>query len=349
MKTLFIDTIKEGIHTVHKNWQLVLVQFVSMFLSFASFFIIVGIPIAVAFIMFGLDLTEILRLKDLASAFRGSAGLLQKYFGMAVVILLSLIVYLGFISVLLVFTIAGTTGIFSRTIKNELQAFTLREFWAEGKRLFSPVLIYTSVIGAIFIVLTFVLGIFVGGASTIIDIAKAQEATLGLFLGVFFFLLLLSLGLFLILITVAVAFYGSAYLVFNKVKAWKTLRGTLQYLYAVPSAVGLNAVLLFGYLFAGFMVLLAGTLIALIPYIGPVLLLPYQIATYFIQGYVSLLMLATLFCYYYKTGYVAIPLEMEPVTVESPVIAAEAEPDISQQTADGQACPPGETDQHPQV
>lgn len=342
MGTQYIDTMKEGVRTVHRNWQLILVQFFSMFLSFASFFIIVGIPIFVAFVMFGLDLTEILRLKDLVSVFKGSAGLLQKYFGMAVVVLLSLLIYLSFISVLLVFTIAGTIGIFAKTITNEILKFTLKEFWLEGKRLFFPVLMYTSAIGAIFILLTFILGIFVGGASTIIDIAKAQEATLGLFLGVFFFLLLLSVGLFLILITVAVASYGSAYLVFNKAGAWATLKETLKYLYAFPAAVGLNAVLLFGYLFTGFAVLLVGTLFALIPIAGPILLLPYQLATYFIQGYVSLIMLATLFSYYYKTGYVPPFRESDPVIPAEPESAADQ--GISHEISDGQDSPPGETE-----
>ena len=74
----YISVIKEGVDVANKNWQLILVQFIFMFLSFISLLIIVGIPLAIAFVIFGLDLTEILRQKDLISVFQVSAGMLRK-------------------------------------------------------------------------------------------------------------------------------------------------------------------------------------------------------------------------------------------------------------------------------
>jgi hypothetical protein len=299
----YISTIKEGIHTVHKNWQLIIVQFTSMLLSCISFFTIVGMPIAIAFIMFGLDLTEILRLKDLASAFKGSAELLSKYFAMAIVVILSLLIYLAFIVVLWVFTISGTIGVLKNSILNTGYRFNLRAFLAEGRGFFFPVFFFSAIIGLIFITLAFMLGLLGGGASTIIEMAKTREATLALFLGVFFSLVILSIGVFLIIVTLSITTYGIAHLAFHRSRAWETIKETAKYIYSRPSSIGFYAVLLLGYMMVGFLVILIGSPFTLIPIIGPILSLPYQLITYVIQGYVSLIILSSIFRYYYKTGY----------------------------------------------
>ncbi len=332
----YIDTIKEGVGTVHKNWQLLLVQFASMFLSCASFFLIVGIPIAIAFVMFGLDLTEILRLKDVVSAFKGSAELLHKYFGMALIVILSLLIYITFIAILWIFTVAGTIGVIADTILKGYHKFTLGYFFTEGKRLFFPVLIFSTIIGVVFITLAFILGILGGGASTIIDMAKAQEAALGLFLGVFFSLVLLCAGFILILITLSVTIYGVADLVFNESKPLTALKDTARYLYERPAAVGFYGTLLLGYMLTGFIVILVGTPFALIPIIGSFLAIPYQFITYVIQGYISLVMLASIFHYYYKTGYAA------------PHPQSTGDSDTFQTPGSGQTQPPEETEGHRQ-
>ncbi len=142
-------------------------------------------PIAIAFIMFGLDLTEILRLKDLISVFRGSAELLNKYFAMALIILFSLLIYLSVILVGWVFALGGTVGILTKSIRNEISKFSLKTFFSEGKRLFLPLSIFSSIIGLVFLFIAFFLGILVGAASTIIDIAKSYDATFGLFISFF--------------------------------------------------------------------------------------------------------------------------------------------------------------------
>lgn len=299
----YLSIIKEGIRTVHKNWQLILIQFASMLLSCIGFFTIVGIPIAIAFIMFGLDLTEILRIEDLVSALKESAELLSKYFAMAIVVILSLLIYLAFIVVLWIFTISGTIGVLKNNILNAAYKFNLKAFFAEGRNFFLSVFFFSTIIGIAFITLAFMLGLLGGGASTIIEMAKAQEATLALFLGVFFTLVILSIGVFLIMVTLSITTYGIAHLTFHKSKAWKTIKETAKYLYFRPSSMGFYAVLLLGYMMVGFLVILIGSPFTLIPIIGPILSLPYQVITYVIQGYVSLIMLSSIFHYYYKTVY----------------------------------------------
>lgn len=314
----YIETIKEGIHSVNRNWQLILIQFASTFLGFLSFFIIVGVPIAVAFILFGLDLTEILKMQDTFEVLRDSAALLQKYFTAALIILFSLVLYLSFIVTLWTFTISGIIGVFADTILNKDHRFTLRLFLQEGRTNFLPILLFSSLIGAGFIVIAFALGALGGAASSIIDTAKSREIAFALFLGVFFSLVLVTASLFIILGTLSVTVYGIAYLAFNKASSMETLKKTLRYLYSNPSAVGFYALLMFAYGLALFIVILIGAPLTLIPLIGPVLSVPYQLIVYFVQSYIGMVLISSTFIYYYKTAVSTsgneISASSEPVT-----------------------------------
>ncbi len=293
-----IAAIRAGMHTVNKNWQLIFVQLITLVLSGLSFFIIVGLPIAIAFIMFGLDLTEILRLKDLVSVFQGSAELLDKYFAMALIILFSLLVYLAFILAVWVYSMGGIIGILAKSILNEIDKFSLKIFFSEGRRLFFALSVFSSIIGIIFLIIAFFLGILVGGASTVIDHAKSYEATFGLFISFFLSMVLMSIGMVLILLTLSETTYGVANLAFHHAGSIAAIKDTAIYLYSRPAAIGFYTVLLLGYMAIGFIVVLIGAPLTFVPVIGPLLSLPYQLLTYMFQGYLSLIMLASIFHYY---------------------------------------------------
>lgn len=324
----YIATVKEGINTVNKNWQLLFVQLITLGLSGISFFIIVGIPIAIAFILFGLDLTEILRLKDLVSVFRGSAELLNRYFAMALIILFSLIIYLSFILVIWVFMLGGTIGIFTKFILKEIDKFNLKTFFSEGKHFFLLLAVFSSVIGIVFLAIAFLLGLLVGGASSIIEAAKSYEATFGLFISFFCSLVLMSVGIVLILLTLSAATFGVAHLAFFRSGSLKTIKETLKYLYSKPAAIGFYIVLLLAYMVICFLVILIGAPLTFVPVIGPLLSLPYQLVTYMVQGYLSLVMLACIF-HYYKADHPA-----------SPPLLSTGVADISQSKADEPVPPP---------
>ncbi len=328
-----IAAIKAGIHTVNKNWQLLFVQFIAFVLSGLCFFIIVGMPIAIAFIIFGLDLTEILRLKDLISVFRGSAELLNKYFAMALIILFSLLIYLSVILVAWVFALGGTIGILAKSILNEITKFSLKTFFSEGRLLFLPLSLFSSIIAIMFLLIAFLLGILVGGASTIIDIAKGYEATFGLFIGFFCSLVLMSVGIALILLTLSVATYGVAHLVFGQeAGSVTTIKETVRYLYSKPAAIGFYTLVLLGYMVIGFIVILIGAPLTFVPVVGPLISLPYQLFTYMCQGYLSLVMLAAVF-HYYKGA---------PYAVSQPSTGVD---DISGHTEDAPAPPPDQPEE----
>lgn len=308
----FFQAVREGVRTVHCNWQLILVQLAFMVLSFISFFMIVGVPIAIAFIIFGLDLTEMLRVKDVMTVFRDSAELLGKYFGIAFLIIMSAVFYVGFILISWVFTLAATMGLFAKTIRDGSSRFTLSAFFSEGRRYFGAAFVFSVLITLLFVVLAAVLGAIGSGVAVVIDFAKEREATLALFMGVFFSLLLLSVGLFLIVTALSFTVYGLASLSLNRRSSWTTMKETAQYLFAKPESIGFYGLLLGAYIVAGFVIVMVSAPFSLIPVVGALLVLPFQLATYVAQGYLGLIMLASAFVYYHGTGYEP-PPSAEPI------------------------------------
>lgn len=342
----YIGVIKDGVSIVNHCWQLVIIHLLSAIVSFISFFLIVGIPISIAFVMFGIDLTEILRLKDMMDVLRSSLGLLKKYFAMALVILTSLLIYFTLIFALWLFTIAGSAGTLGKIINSEISKYSSRVFFGEGKRLFFHVFGFSAIIGTILMILAFLLGMLGGGISSIIEIAKSQEAVLALFLGIFFSAIIFITGLFLILIILSLTVYGVANIVFNRISPLSAFRETVIYLYNNPSSIGFYGILLIGSIMMIFLVLLLGTPIIMIPFFGPILSPLYQIASTLIQGYINLIMLASAFVYYYKTGYTPPPVVVEDIPVQARDISGDS--DTSLKSADEPAQSPQKTEENQQ-
>ncbi|MCX8031241.1 MAG: hypothetical protein N3A59_06665 [Thermodesulfovibrionales bacterium] len=301
----YIVVLKDGIKVINSCWQLVLLHLLSAVISFISFFLIVGMPISIAFIVFGLDLTEILRAKDIYEVYKSSVDLLKRYFAMAIVIITSLLVYFTIIFTLWLFTVAGSLGTITEIIKSEIKRYTNKVFFSQGRKLFFPIFGYSSLIGLILVVLAFVLGILGGGISSVIEVAQKQEAVLALFLSVFFSIIIFITGIFLIFIILSITVYGIAEIIFHRSSPFKAFRETVKYIYNNPSSVLFYSLLLIGSVIVIFIVILLGSPIILIPFLGPILSPLFQIASTLVQAYINLVVFASAFVYYYKTAIVS--------------------------------------------
>lgn len=298
----YSDAIKSGFRLINRNWQLVFVQLGMMIASCIGFFIFVGIPLAVAFVMFGLDFTEITKFKDLLGIVRDPSEIISRYFGIILVLVGSFILYLLVITSVGLYVFGGSAGLVGRFVKDTTLKFSLKTFFSEGKRLFFPLVGFTSVIGLIFIGVAFILGLFGGGIAAVISISKEHEATLALFLGIFLSLLLLCIGLVLIMCTIALTLYGVAALIFKGTGPIKSTRETIKYLYHNPGALWLYFIAFAGYILASFMLLLLGTPFSLIPIVGTIIAIPFQLFSYTVQSYLGLVIMAATFIYYYSTA-----------------------------------------------
>ncbi|HAM53235.1 MAG TPA: hypothetical protein DCP92_21995 [Nitrospiraceae bacterium] len=297
----YSEAIKNGFQIINKSWQLVLIQIAALFVSFMGFFVIVGFPLAIAFIIFGLDFTEIPRFHDVLRAFHEPSALLSQYFWLVILVLTSALLYVLAVFSLGVFVFGGSIGVISHSMRERTEGFSMKLFLSQGKRLFFPLVGFTSVMGMIFVALAFVLGLFGGAIAALVSLAREQEATLALFLGIFFSLILLLVGLILILIALAVTLYGAAALAIEGYGPVRSTQASLRYLYKHAEAFYLYCIAFGGYIIISFLVFFLGYPLKFIPLIGPLFTVVLQFTIHVGQSYLGLVMLATIFWYYFMT------------------------------------------------
>lgn len=310
----FADALKDGVRLVSRSWQLVLIQLSMVFISSVGFFIIVGVPLAIAFIIFGIDLTGLASLKDAIRMLREPSDILSRYIGLLLIVLSSFFIYITLVALAGIYVFGGAVGVLGNLIRDSAAKFTSHTFFSEAKRLFLRLLGFTSVIGIIFIIVAFFLGILGGGIASLVSFAQSQDSTLALFIGAFFSLLLIIVATALILGILSITLYGIASLVFKGTGPLKSIRSAAKYLYRHPNAFWLYALLFFGYLLAGFFLILLSYPFTLIPIVGTILSFPYQIISYAFETYLGLVIIATILAYYHSTECPVEPTEQVPET-----------------------------------
>jgi len=310
------DAIKGGFRLVNRNWQLVLIQLSIVFISSVGFFIIVGIPLAIAFIIFGVDLTGIADFRDIVKILKEPSDMLSKYFGLFLIVLACFLLYLILIALLGMYVFSGSIGIIGRSLRDSSLKFHVRTFFEEAKRLFFRLLAFTSFIGIIFIVIAFVLGILGGGIAALVSFAQTQDSTLALFFGTFFSLILVIIASILILGILSITIYGIASLSFKETGPVKSVQEAWKFLIRHPNAFWLYTILFAGYLLASFFLVLFSYPFTLIPIIGTILSFPYQLISYAFEAYLGLIIIAAMLNFYYSMEIH--PGPAEPV-IEEPV------------------------------
>ncbi len=321
----YSQAIKSGFRLINSRWQLIAVQVGMMVLNCIGFFILVGIPLAIAFIIFGLDLTSLAEFKDVLPLLRHPAELLSKYFGLVLVVVTCILFYVLMVTTIGLYVFSGSVGFIGRSIIDPGQKFTMRAFFAEAKKLFFPLMWFSFFAGIVFLVIAFILGLFGGGISAIVSAARSQDSTLALFLGIFFSLVLALIGLSLILGAIAATVYGIAVLFFRKAGPVSSFRAALRFLWNHQSAFWLYVILFLGYIIASFIVMLVVYPFNLIPIIGTIISFPFQILSYVAQGYLGLVIMAVIFRYYYEVEVrETLAAQQEPQPGPSPDVTAES-------------------------
>lgn len=297
----YTDAVKSGFRLINRNWQLVAVQAGMMIANCIGFFIIVGIPLGIAFIIFGLDLTGLAETRDIMGLLRHPTELISKYMGLVLIVVTSFLLYILVVATAGLFVFSGSIGTIGHAVLDPSRKFSMKLFFAEAKRTFSPLMWFSSFMGLVYIAIAFFLGLFGGGVAALVQSAKSQDSTLALFLGIFFSLVLALFALIVILGAIAVTVYGIAVLFFKTEGAIRSFRDAVRFLWNRHSAFWLYVLLFFAYLVASFILMLFTYPFKLIPFIGTLISFPLQLVSYGVQSYIGLAILATIFIYYYET------------------------------------------------
>ncbi len=294
----FAEAIRSGFQMINRRLQLVGIQAALMVINCVSFFIIVGIPLGIAFVIFGLDLTGITQAKDIFGIFSSPADFLTKYLWLILVVVVCALIYLLMVTTLGLYVFAGSAGVVGRAILEPSRDFSMKQFFGEARQFFFPLMWYTCLVSVIFIVLAFLFGLLGGGIAAVVSVAKSQDSTLALFLGIFFSLVLGLAVVVAALVFLAVTVYGIVELYFRREGSWKAFRSAGAFLWKQQDAFWLYTLLFLGYICGSFMAMLISYPFHLIPIIGTIVSFPLQLLSYMVQGYLGLVVLAAVFIYY---------------------------------------------------
>jgi len=308
----YTESIRGGFKLINSRWQLVLVQAAMMVINCIGFFIMVGIPLGIAFVIFGLDLTGLAELKDVVAVLRNPADLLSKYFGLVLIVLTSFLLYVAVVTTAGLFVFSGSVGFVGRSIIDPSLKFSMRSFFAEARKHFFPLMWYSFFVGLVFLLIAFVLGVLGGGVAAVVSTAKSQDSTLALFLGIFFSLVLALITAVSIVSTLAVTVYGIAVIFFKGTGSVESFKEAGRFLWKHQNAFWLYVMLILGYVALSFAVMLVVYPFHLIPLIGTIISFPFQLLSYILQGYLGLVIIAVVFNYYYKNEIAVVAPEVPP-------------------------------------
>src|SRR5512135_1023146 len=96
----YLEAIKDGFRLVNRNWQLVLIQLSMVFVSSIGFFVLIVIPLAIAFIIFGIDLTELASMRDIFRVLKEPSDILSRYLGLFIIVVLSFLLYITLVALM---------------------------------------------------------------------------------------------------------------------------------------------------------------------------------------------------------------------------------------------------------
>lgn len=292
---MIFELIKDGFRLTHKNLQLVLVQIAFIVVSCIGFFIFVGLPLAITFVYFGIDLVHA---KDLLQILISPAEIVSKYFGLVIFILTAFILYLVITFALGVFTFGGTLGVLRNSVHDSQYKFSLSSFFQEGKKLFFPIAGFAIVASAGLVVVFFILGVFGGYGSSIISAYGEKETFIAVLTGTFFALLLIVCSLVIAIGALAFVFYSVIALVVERIGPLKAFKKGFALIKEEPKAFIFYAILILGYMSANFLLVLLVYPLSLIPVIGPIISFPFHLASYVLQSYLWIVIISSVLVFY---------------------------------------------------
>jgi hypothetical protein len=288
----YADSVKEGFGVVHRNWPLILMRVGASVLNCLGLVIFVGIPLAVAVFILGFDLSEASRLTDFLSIIKSPSEIAQKYMGLILIVTAGVLIYLTIATFVWIFVFGASMGVLADATTKPSFRFTTGAFFAEGRRLFKPILGYTAAVGLIMIGGVLLFGLLGGVSAALLLYLKETGAFLAVFAGVFIALFLLLLGLAFTAGFLALTLYGSAMIAFKGGGAFRTMNEAFLFLKDNPSSFGGYCLMLAGYMVAAFAFAVLGYPFQAIPILNVIFIIPLQLLSTAVHSYLGLVMSA---------------------------------------------------------
>lgn len=267
-----------------------------LFISFFGLFFILSIPLGILFIIFGIDLTDILK-DGFFNMVLSSINLMKKFLVFAIIFLFCLFVYVILVFGLWVYILSGTIGIMSQFLQKGI-TFNSKDFHRFGKQFFWRAGFFTIFSALIFITFSFIFG-FIGEISSKTTAFLSHFShTVSVFFNVFSYLTILLTSILVFILWITYTLFGFYGIFIKNFSVKETIKETRKILMFYPQAIGRSALLFIIYILMSGVILSFVPLFAVIPHIGSFLAAVYQFITQFAHVYVSMVVFASFLSYY---------------------------------------------------
>lgn len=294
----FFNCINDSLKAVHKNYPLIFIHFLFLFFTFFGLFLILSIPLGIFFVVFGIDLTDIMK-GSFLEIFLSSLSLIKKFLIFAIILILSLVFYIFFIILLWAYIFSGTLGTLLEYLK-ESSIFSIKKFHEYGKKFAIKVLFFSIYVVVIFFIISIIFAFIGEMVSNLIEVIKKYSYFMSVFFNVFFYLSFLVAGFVVFLLWISYTLVGFFGIYIKNLTVGQTIKNAKIFLVQHPQTIGRSALLFIIYILMGGFILSLGSLLAIIPNIGPVLAAVYQIVTQIAHVYISLVVFTAFLSYYIK-------------------------------------------------
>ncbi|MBF0518773.1 MAG: hypothetical protein HQK92_03530 [Nitrospirae bacterium] len=309
----FSDAIKTGINTTNKNWMLVLINVISMIVALIGFAIIIIVPLVVLLVVAGINSADSLKNIDPEPLFTLFS---TKYLGLVLFFAALAFVYTIFVMSAMLFIYGASSGVFAKTLDNEGFDFSFNSFMLEGKRLFTPMLGYTTLIGLASVVILVVLAVVLFIFYNVLPSDSITTSFAATFLKYLVLLVILTAVFFAFNAVVALTFYGSAAIASGNLKTLEVFKDCIRLMFKNPSTFWFYLFAMFLLIVAKIMLLVIIVLMSAIPLIGVVFGFTLNIAMPVVFIYLSYVFMASLFAYYFEVDTVKTDTVTHEIIIE---------------------------------
>ncbi|WP_460176500.1 hypothetical protein [Thermodesulfovibrio hydrogeniphilus] len=257
-----------------------------------------GVPLGIFFVVFSVDLTDILK-GSFLEILISSVSLLKKFFIFAIIILLSLILYILSLIAFWIYIFAGTLGIMNAYLQ-EGSIFSLKDFSKYGRKFFWKVGLFSLFSGLVFLLCASLLVMLGELNSYFIQIIEQYSHAFSTFINVFIYLVILTASILSFLVWITYTLFGLFGFFVKDFSLKEAIVETKRFIVAYPQSIGRAGLLFVIYILTGGFLLSLGSLFAILPHIGTALAAVYQFFVQFAQIYISLVVLAAFMSYYIR-------------------------------------------------
>ncbi|HQA03932.1 MAG TPA: hypothetical protein PKZ17_04230 [Thermodesulfovibrio thiophilus] len=308
--------INDALKTVHKNYQLLFIHFLFLFFTFFGLFLILSIPLGILFVVFGIDMTDILK-GSFIEIFLSSINLIKKFLIFAIIFMFCLFVYVIFIISLWIYIFSGTIGIMCQYLQKGI-IFNFKDFNKYGKKFFWKVAFFALFSALVFILLTVLFGFISEISSKIVMFLNHYSHAISVFFSVFIYLCILLAGITTFILWITYTLFGFYGLFIKNFTVKDSIKENLKFIITYPQCIGKATLLFIIYILTGGIILSFSSLLAIIPNIGTFLVAVYQFIIQLAHVYISMVVFAAFLSYYIRQ--VAFSVE---ASQQEPVLSSE--------------------------